>query len=194
MKSIFVLSALFISISLLILQSNSFTTAEIRSEATINLVSEENALIAINYGENKMFTVTNNTDKTIEIESIDIKGIEELFEVDEKDSFILSGESKEFTVSGDSKELAGEMMSIMVRWNEGIAEITSMLPMFKDDKEETKASGEKEGKTVEENKKIEEPAKEEKIEESEKLEEPEIVESEKEKLEVEKKEPTSTDD
>ena len=71
LRLIFYLTALFISVSFFLLQSNSFTTAEIRNEATLSIVSEENALIAITYEEGGMFTVTNNTEKsTIEIDGI----------------------------------------------------------------------------------------------------------------------------
>ena len=67
MKRFFSLSALFIIHVIFTFQSNSFTTAEIKNEATLSIVSEEDALIAIDYGEGRMFTVTNNTEKAIEI-------------------------------------------------------------------------------------------------------------------------------
>ena len=63
LKRFFSLTALLLSMSFLLFQSNSFTTAEIKNEATLSIVPEEDALIAINYEEGRMFTVTNNTEK-----------------------------------------------------------------------------------------------------------------------------------
>ncbi|WP_066315635.1 hypothetical protein [Bacillus sp. FJAT-29814] len=131
MKLIFSLLVISLSISLLLIQSHSFTTAEISSEAILTVVPEENALIAITYGKNKRLVVTNNTGNTIEIESIEWLGSPNyrIIEVGKNDAnFIMPGTIKEFTLTGDPKQLSGGVIKINVRWNGGSAELTSTIP------------------------------------------------------------------
>lgn len=135
------LSALFISISLLVIQSDSYSTAEIRSDATIRVVPEGEALIAINYDqENRKIMLTNNTDKTVYIESIIPSGYFELFQ-----GVIGSGETIEFDVIGKSDELNEQNISIKVRWSDGSADIVSVLPLFADEPLEELPIEEEEG-------------------------------------------------
>ena len=63
LKRFFSLAALLLSIITITFTGTSFSTAEIKNEATLTIVPEENALIAIAYGEDSNFTVTNNTAK-----------------------------------------------------------------------------------------------------------------------------------
>ncbi|QFF97999.1 hypothetical protein PB01_03735 [Psychrobacillus glaciei] len=126
MRSIFLLSALFISFSFLVIQSDSYSIAGISSDATISLVPEGEALIAINYDvENRKIMLTNNTEKTGYIESINPDGYFELLQ-----GVIGSGETIVSDVIGKSDDLSGQNISIKVRWSEGSALISSILPVF----------------------------------------------------------------
>lgn len=123
LKRFISLTALLLSLSLVLFQSNSFTTAALKNDATLSIVPEENALIAINYGEGRMFAVTNNTANAITIEShgpIHIEGT---------DSFhIMSEGTNDFTLAGAPEDLIGGSIHIIARWNGGSAEIQSMIP------------------------------------------------------------------
>jgi len=137
LKKFFSLAALLLSISFLLLGSTSFTTAEIGSDATLSIVSEDSALIAITNWEGRTFAITNNTEETIEIEEIKIIGrfSEEAMNGVENDSTpLLSGASKYFTLIGNSQELSGSDIYIFADWNSGSAEISSTIPEFEDEK------------------------------------------------------------
>ena len=132
----FSLTALFISLSFLIFHGNSFTTAEITSEAKLSIVPDDDALIAISYGPGKHFQVTNNTGKTIVIDSIEISDApkNEIKELGENGSFSIEpGESKRFNVTADPKELENKIMHLFAYWNGGSTEINSIIPEWKDD-------------------------------------------------------------
>ncbi|MFF2753475.1 hypothetical protein ACFVR1_06905 [Psychrobacillus sp. NPDC058041] len=178
MKSILLLSAFLISFSLLFIQSDSYSTAEIRSDATIRVVPEGEALIAVNYDEeNRKIKLTNNMEKTIEIESMNPASYVELYQAS-----IRPGETIEYGVIGKSEELYGQNISFKVRWSEGSADILTILPMFAEEPleelpieaeegevdeeelvevevepDETTTPVENEGEEVEEIEKIEEP-------------------------------------
>ncbi|WP_342433242.1 hypothetical protein [Neobacillus sp. FSL H8-0543] len=131
MKLILSLFVIISSISLLLIHTNSFSTAEIRNEAELSIVSEEKALIAISYQKSNMITLTNNTGNTLEIESIEILNhfAEKINLAEEMDTFpILPGGVKDITITGDLKDAAWEMVQIKVRWNGGRAEIKSTIP------------------------------------------------------------------
>ncbi|WP_391207622.1 hypothetical protein [Psychrobacillus sp. L4] len=146
MRSILLLSGLFISISLLVIQSDSYSTAGITSDATISLVPEGEALIAINYDvENRKIMLTNNMEKTVYIESINPSGYFELLQ-----GVIGSGETLEFDVIGKSQDLSEQNISMKVRWSEGSALISSMLPMFAEEPIEELSVEPEEGEAEEE--------------------------------------------
>lgn len=125
----------------IIFQSYSFTSASISQEASVNLVAEENALIAITYGENKSFVITNNMDKSIRIKSIKIQ--KEAKIVNDLPITLLPGASKEFLIEGDSQLLFGIQMEISIESENGNMKITSVLPQFTLEQEETDAEKEK---------------------------------------------------
>lgn len=133
LKRFFSLAALLLSITLFLLHGTSFSNAEIKNEATLTIVSEENALIAIAYGEDNNFTVTNNTAKAIDISNVEI--------VNETDRAIISvverattrirpGESRQFTIPGDPNSLTGKVIQLIARWNGGNAKINSTIPVL----------------------------------------------------------------
>ncbi|WP_438315322.1 hypothetical protein [Sporosarcina sp. FA9] len=128
MKRFFSLSALLLAITFLLFNSNSFTTAEIKNEATLSVVSEENALIAIEYEEGGIFTVTNNTEKTIEIESVQLTSGSGNDIINTDYASINPGGSSQFTIIGDPEPLYGTTIQLMASWNGGSAEIQSMIP------------------------------------------------------------------
>lgn len=131
MKWIISLLLIFSSIPLLLIQSNSFTTAVIKNEAELSIVAEENALIGISYGKNNWLAVTNNSANPIEIESIELldHSIQKIHKKDEMDSnHIPPGKAKEFTITGDPRELIGENIKINCRWDGGSAQIKSTIP------------------------------------------------------------------
>lgn len=132
LKKVLVLTALFISTSFFLLQSNSFSNATIRNEAKLSIVPEKSALIAIIYGEGKSFVIKNNTESTIEIKRIDLLGESEdgIGFVEFNDHFIMPGGNKEIILTGDYENLSGTDVHISVRWDSGIAEIKSVLPNF----------------------------------------------------------------
>ncbi|MEK4484678.1 hypothetical protein MHH81_03675 [Psychrobacillus sp. FSL H8-0484] len=137
MKLLLFLTASLLLISSLLLQSNSFSKAEISNNVLLSIVEEESALIAITYGEEKTFEVTNNTDKTIEIERVELldEYEEEFMNIEDVDSSIFPGEMKEFALTGNSKDLTGKVIRIITRWEGGNAEIQSTLPEFPEVKE-----------------------------------------------------------
>ncbi|MGB2993668.1 MAG: hypothetical protein WBB47_13630 [Paenisporosarcina sp.] len=130
MKLFFSLTILFLAISLLLFQSNSFTKAEITSKARFSVVSEENGLVAISYAVGKQFIVTNNTGKTIEI--VDIKLIGDsnnrIIEIKEKGTFLQDGGINKFNITADPKKLKGKVIQLKVRWKGGSAVINSNIP------------------------------------------------------------------
>ena len=135
MRLTFSLTALFLSLSFLIFHGNSFSTAEITSEAKLSIVTDNDALIAISYGPGKQFQVTNNTGKTIVIDSIEISDApkNEIKELGENGSFSIEpGESKRFNVTADPKELENKIMRLFAYWNGGSTEINSIIPEWKD--------------------------------------------------------------
>jgi hypothetical protein len=130
LKLFFTLTALFLLISMLLFQTDSFTQAEITSEAILSIVSEDNALIAIIYGKGKMFAVTNNAGKTVEIESVELIGDSKnsIIEVKGKGTSLQPGGNKEFNITADPKKLPGKVIQLIVRWEGGSAEIKSTIP------------------------------------------------------------------
>ena len=135
MRLTFSLTALFLSLSFLIFHGNSFSTAEITSEAKLSIVTDNDALIAISYGPGKQFQVINNTGKTIVIDSIEISDApkNEIKELGENGSFSIEpGESKRFNVTADPKELENKIMRLFAYWNGGSTEINSIIPEWKD--------------------------------------------------------------
>ncbi|HEY2422229.1 MAG TPA: hypothetical protein VGI04_12465 [Neobacillus sp.] len=139
MKITFSLTALFISISLLLFHTNSFTTAEIKNEAALFIAKEDRALIAIRYTKGNKLAVTNNNGTTIEIEKIELmsNADHQMIKVGENESpSIMPGRVKEFTIPGNPKDLTGKVIQITVHWNGGRAEIKSTIPEIKSEHKE----------------------------------------------------------
>lgn len=131
LKLIFSLTVLLISTSLLLLHTNSFTTAKVKNTAELSIAPEDHALIAISYGVGKKFFITNNTGRIIEIEKVGLVSRPNQVVVDKDEfgsSFIPSGEVKKFTIIGNPKGLIGNQIQIKVRWNGGSADINSTIP------------------------------------------------------------------
>ena len=72
LKRLISLSALLLSISLFLSHGTSFSNAEIKNDATLSIVPEEHALIAITYGKSGNFSVKNNTAKTIDVANVEV--------------------------------------------------------------------------------------------------------------------------
>lgn len=136
------LSALFLSIIYFLFQSNSFSTAEIRSEIAISIVPENIALIAITYGEGKQFTITNNTGKTIILDSVglNVDSKNGIIELDNKGNYTLEpDEFKSFNITGKPQDLQGNLIKIKAHWDGGSTEIKSKIPEIKDDQSEVQS-------------------------------------------------------
>jgi hypothetical protein len=131
LKLIYSLFVIFVSISFLFIQTNSFTKAEISNDAVLSIADEEHALIAITYGKGKKFEVKNNSENTIEIVSISLLDslAHNIHEVGEPDSYLVQPDRvKEFNITGDPKGVIGKTIKINFRWNGGSAEIKSTIP------------------------------------------------------------------
>jgi hypothetical protein len=131
LKLIYPLLVIFLSISFLFIQTNSFTKSEVSNDAVLSIADEKHALIAVTYEKGKKFEVKNNTENTIEIVSINILDslAHNIHEIGEPDSYLVQpGRVKEFNITGDPKGLTGETIKINFRWNGGSAEIKSTIP------------------------------------------------------------------
>lgn len=136
LKLTFSLTVLFISITFLLFQGNSFSTAEITSEAKLSIVPDSDALIAISYGPGKQFQIKNNTGKTIIINSIEIIDAPEnkIKGLGENENFAIEpGEFKRFNITADPKNLQNKKIHLFAYWNGGSTEINSIIPEWKDD-------------------------------------------------------------
>ncbi len=122
LKLFFSLLAILLTSSLLLLFSNSFTNAEIKNDATLSIVPEDSALIAIIDWEGRTFSIKNNTEETVEIAGIELSS--------DSDMDIEAGEIGDFTLVGDAEELSGKVIEIIAHWNGGSAEIKSTIPEF----------------------------------------------------------------
>jgi hypothetical protein len=125
------LTVVSLSFSFLLFHTNSFTVAEIKNETKLSVVSEEEALIAITYTQGKQFTVTNNTDKTIELTNVELVGgsDQEIIPLGNKgEIYINPGGVHAFNITGDPKDLTGKVLIIKAYWNGGSAEIKTTIP------------------------------------------------------------------
>ena len=129
MKRLLIGVAFFFSISLFFFQSSSYTIAGLENAGSVSFVSEDHALIAIRYDEIPRFWITNNTDKAIYIEQLNIPGAFD-YAIDYFDPYIPPGASGEFTITGDAASVIGNTLYITARWDGGEAEISSVLPSF----------------------------------------------------------------
>ena len=128
MKLFFSLSALFISIILMVNYTNSSTTAAVKNETTLSVTLEESALIAINYTDDKNVQLINNTDKSIVIKSIKLVSDQKHKVINTHFPFSLPpGHSQEFTIA-NNKDLSGKVLTVSVQWNGGTANIKSTIP------------------------------------------------------------------
>lgn len=129
MKRLLTAAILFLSLSLLFLQSTSFTTATITNDALFSNVPEDQALLAITYNEHPQFWITNNTESIIYIEQLEIIGGEN-YAIDYATNVLMPGSSEEFTLIGEVESLIGRTLTVLARWDHGEAVISSTLPTF----------------------------------------------------------------
>ncbi len=107
----------------LLFQSTSYSTAELKNEATLSAVSEEHALIAVQYGEGRLFSIINNMENAIRISS---NGAINFIA---NDSFYIEpGSYREFTIEGHPEDLNCGSIQINAVWDEGSADIQSIIP------------------------------------------------------------------
>ncbi|MFZ3577026.1 hypothetical protein [Virgibacillus sp. DJP39] len=134
MKFMISLTMLFITATISLLHTTSFTTAEVKNNTKLSVVSEENALVAITYTNSKQFVVTNNTSSTIKIERIEVSGEfdHEIVDLGKKGShFISPGAVQPFNITGDPNKLTGKVIQVTTNWNNGSAVIKSTIPDIK---------------------------------------------------------------
>ncbi|WP_432357073.1 hypothetical protein [Sporosarcina sp. UB5] len=122
------LVALFLSISVLLLQSNSFSTADIRNDLAVSVVEEDQAFIMITEWDGRNFNVVNNTQTTVWVEGM-------TFNVDGDLTPLRYGEIRKFTLIGKASDLSGSQLRITFSWESGRAEITSIIPLIEDDED-----------------------------------------------------------
>ncbi|WP_210471553.1 hypothetical protein [Sporosarcina sp. 6E9] len=131
MKRFISLTALLLFISLFLYHGTSFSNAEIKNDAILSIVSEENALIAITYGEGGNFFVTNNTAKAIDVRNIEVvnENDQAVISVVKNDpTTIVPGKSQNFILAGDPNSLTGKVIQFTARWNGGNATINTTIP------------------------------------------------------------------
>lgn len=117
------------SLTMLIIYSNSFTTATVNNEATFSIISEESALIAINYTESNNFQVSNNTNENIVVQAIELVSDPKRIIFDANFPFSLPpGNNQELTIANNKKDLSGKVLTVSVHWKEGAASIKSTIP------------------------------------------------------------------
>lgn len=138
MKITFIILS-FILTGSFIYQSYSFTSSLIGQEVSYNVVSEEQALISIDYNEmEKSFTLTNNTKNTIKITHIYIDKNVQITNENMQDPFLIAGHSKEYFIEGDTRHLSKTNMNISITSENMKMEISSPLPPFNDVTDEAK--------------------------------------------------------
>lgn len=118
------------SMCIVVTQSFSSSSIELSKDEPITVVSEESALLSISYSFYKTFTLTNNTEEKIYIDSIDIGGNGTISNFH---TFIMPGDSREYTILGESQALVGTSMVIKAYSEHKNIEITSILPQFIED-------------------------------------------------------------
>ncbi|MEH7387278.1 hypothetical protein V7147_17960 [Bacillus sp. JJ1521] len=131
MKLIFSFLIVFLSISLLLIQTNSFSRSEISNEAILSIATEENAPISVTYGKDNRFTVINRTESSIKIVSIELldNPDQAIIEAAEIDSYqIRPGGVKEFVIPGNLEDRIGGTIKLNIHWDGGRAEIKSTIP------------------------------------------------------------------
>ncbi|QUW23534.1 hypothetical protein JSQ81_08550 [Sporosarcina sp. Marseille-Q4063] len=131
MKRFISLTALLLSISLFLYHGTSFSSAEIKNGAILSIVPEENALIAVTYGEGGNFSVINNTAKAIVVVNVEVVNEhgQPVTSIAQKVPFTLNpGDSQKLTIKGDPKILTGIVIQLTARWNGGSARINSIIP------------------------------------------------------------------
>lgn len=131
LKRFISLTALLLSISLFLLHGTSFSNAEIKNDAILTIVPEEDALIAIKYGEENNFSIINNTAKAIEISIVEIVNEFDhasVSVIDKSSPSISPGKSLQFTIPSDTNALPGKAIQLVARWNGGNAKIISIIP------------------------------------------------------------------
>lgn len=114
---------------MMVIHTNSFTTAAVKNEATLSIGSEESALIAINYTENKNIQLSNNTDKSIVVKTIKLVSNpkQKVINADLPIS-LPPGQNQKFSIVNDKKDLSEKVLTVSVHWNGGTADIKSTMP------------------------------------------------------------------
>lgn len=137
MKKVIIL-LLFIIIGSVIYQSYSYTSALVGQQVAYNVVSEGQALVSIEYDEiNHSFTLTNNTEDTIEIRHITIDQHSLITNGNISDPYLIPGKRKEYFIDG-ADLLTGAQMNISIISENMKMDISSILPQFieKEDEDE----------------------------------------------------------
>ena len=123
------LSAIFISISLLVMHSNSFSTANVKNETALSITPETIALIAITYTNGNKFEIRNNTSQTIVVDSVELMSETKNDLINVNVPFSLTpGTSKEINITADPKELTDKIIEVKTHWNGGSATVKSTIP------------------------------------------------------------------
>jgi hypothetical protein len=113
-------SAFLLLLSLLLLQSTSFSNTEMLNKATISAVPESQALLSSHYGEGRLFWVTNNTEKAVQVRNTGSISPNESFHIG-------PGRSNSFTILGHPEEIS-ESILLDVEWDGGYALVESRIP------------------------------------------------------------------
>ena len=135
MRLIVSLSAILISVSVLVMHSNSFSTAKVKNEITLSITPETNALIAITYTNGKKFEIRNNTSQTVVVDSVELISETKNDIINVNVPFSLTaGSGKEFNITADPKELTDKIIEVKTHWNNGSAFVKSTIPNLQEQK------------------------------------------------------------
>ncbi|WP_248513879.1 hypothetical protein [Sporosarcina sp. NCCP-2222] len=101
-------------------QNHSFSDTELLHEETVTAISEEEALLSVQYGEGREFWIGNNTDQQVEIQGSGF--------VANGASSIAPGMFKGFILTGHPDELMGGSITVHGLWDEGGVKVESYIP------------------------------------------------------------------
>lgn len=119
------------SSSLFLLQSNSFSTAQIKSDLTFKIATDgDNALIGVTNKGEKSILIINNTENTIVIDRVELLELTETDGLVEVLPSISPGETTEIPLIGKSDNLSNKIIQVSASWHGGEAVVQSILPTF----------------------------------------------------------------
>lgn len=122
MKRFYYGSAILLFLTMMLYQSTSFSSLEMMNKATVSAVSNGQALLSIQYGDGRVFWITNNTENTIRIENNG--GMQPL-----ESFYIGPGRSGVFSIIGAPEEFFnGSVIVVDAEWEDGYATIESPIP------------------------------------------------------------------